>query len=261
MVLHLGGRKSYPDGMNRLRVVVCALTVWLAASCLPAQPLEQPLNLPPDYPAAPTDGIFLSDRAIVLSIEEVKTINKAAAEIKEATGVSVMVVTIRSVEFMGGSVKVGIEEYARGLVNNWNAANPRGQKDVLLLWARDDERAWVQLGSAWPKTQEVSARAITESVIMPLMKQGSYGQGLLAGVKSLGGMVTREFGAQPAAASGAAAPASAAPVEEPPPPATSNLMWLIPVGACAALVVVVAMVRIMARRSAGQGEGISDDYR
>lgn len=207
----------------------------------------------PEYPKPLDPGIYISDRAVVLTIGDVTRLNKAAAEIFETSGVPVVVVTIKSVEDMGGDPAGGIEKYAKDLFNHWGIGSAKDNRGVLLLLSSGDRKARIQLGSAWPPSQDAVTQKIMDTSIVPAIKRGAIAQGLIAGVTDLGAMIAESEAARKGAAP-ATSSAPAAPVPYIPPP-PSAVAWLSPVfwcgGVVIALVVVFGIVRAFIRRGSG----------
>lgn len=259
--------------MKRPGLLAGLLIVWLcslwvahaprAAAQPPSPPPFQPPSPPPvEFPAPPEQGIFVSDRGAVLSIDSTKLINKASAEVMVSTGVPVMVVTIRSVEHMGGDTAAGVEGYARELFNRWGVGNADDNRGILLLYSRGDSKVRVQLGKGWPATQDGVVQGIVDGVIVPPIKRNSAGEGLLAGVRALGAMIeadnVQRFPKRDRAMLPSAVP-GAAPVA--PPPATDVLsslgVWLW-IGGGVLVAVVLLGAFVLSRRGAGGGDGIGD---
>jgi uncharacterized protein len=156
------------------------------------QPTSLSAPLPVDYPAPPEPGVYISDRGAMLSIDSTKQINRAAAEIFLNTGVPVFVVTIRSVEHMGGDASAGpagVEQYAKELFNKWDVGTSQDNRGVLILCSRGDNIVRLQLGKGWPETANVDAGRIVNDVILPPFRRSSAPEAILAGVKAVGVMI------------------------------------------------------------------------
>ncbi|MBI2757029.1 MAG: TPM domain-containing protein [Chloroflexi bacterium] len=218
----------------------------------------------PEYPAAPQAGVFVSDRAAAISLAEVKLINQAAAEVFARTGVPVMVVTIRSVESMGGEAAAGVEGYARGLFNHWGIGRQDDNRGVLVLYSREDRKVRMQLGRAWPASQDAAAQGIVDGVITPPIQRRAPGEGLLAGVRAVGAMIEADNRAKgiPIRTDGLG---TGSPADVPIPldltqqrqSVFSSLggAWIWILGGVVVLVIVAVGIVAAARRSAGGGGG------
>lgn len=216
----------------------------------PSKP-SLPTSHPVEYPAPPVDGIFVSDSGVILSLDEQRSVNKAAALVRESTGLPVMVVTISSLEIMGAKPTVTLVEYGRELFNHWSLASAPDDRAVLLLLARNDRQACVILGSGWGTSQDAFKQRIEATTLIPTATNGGYASGLTRAVNEVGAMFTQAGypkemrGAPAGGVSGSSvSPGSAAavPLDSPPPP--SSLGWVAWVG-IGLMVVIGALVAVI----------------
>ena len=202
----------------------------------------------PEYPAAPVDGIYVSDRGVVLTVQEQKDVNKAAAKVKFTSGLPVYVVTISSLERMGADPALGLDPYARELFKHWSVASAKEDRGVLMVLSRDDRQARVLLGAGWPAVQQVTAKAAADEILLPALKTGRVGDSVLAAINHIDAMfVAAGYSSEMPAGAAGAAGGKLAPVQQPaaapPPPSFVNAMG---VGAWVAIVVVGAVLVVVA---------------
>lgn len=192
---------NLPAGIHHSFLAAALVTLGLCVTHATAQPapspvLSQPvggggvITFDPDYPAAPVEGIYVSDRGVVLSIDQQTGINKAAALVKIKTGLPVMVVTIRSLEVMGADPAKGLDPYAREVFKRWATGTSGGDRAALLVLSRDDLQARLILGAGWPAEQQQAAQRLADGPVLTAVKAGRAGEGLLAAVGDVGAMFT-----------------------------------------------------------------------
>ncbi|MFT3685908.1 MAG: TPM domain-containing protein [Phycisphaerales bacterium] len=233
-----------------------------APQSAPGTPIGQPastsdaapaLVLPPqtiDYPTTPELGVYVSDRAVILSIDSTKLINKAAAEIFLKSNVPVYVVTIRSIEHMGGDAAGGVEKYGRDLFNRWGVGNARDNRGVLVLYSRGDEKIRVQLGSGWPESANADAQRIVNDTIVPPIRRNAAGEGLLEGVKALGLMIDADTAKRFPERAAELSPANyAAPATPMPQQTPLSWLWL---GVGVIILVVIGFVMLALKSRPGE---------
>ncbi len=247
----------------------CSAIGWSQPQSAPAAtPGAQPrvITFDPEYPAPPAEGIYVSDRGVVLSIDQQTGINKAAALVKIKTGLPVMVVTIRSLEVMGADPAKGLDPYATEVFKRWTTDQVGGERAALLLLSRDDLQARIVLGAGWPDQQRLSAQHLADGPVLTALKTGKAGDGILAAVGEVGAMFTAAGfatdaggvpgGLPPAAASPAGKIATDTPVPAVVPSSGVSLSSIGPlawIGIGAAFLVVVALAAVLARSSKRTG--------
>jgi uncharacterized membrane protein YgcG len=256
--------------MKRSFLAVTAALSTLALHLLSAQaPAKQPppeaplpplkVEFKPDYPAAPADGIYVSDRGIVLSVEEQKNINKLAAKVKFSSGVPVYIVTIRSLETMGADPVLGLDGFAKEVFKRWSVASAKDNRGVLMVLSRDEADARVLLGAGWGGTQDAAAARIAAETLAPALKTGRAGPAILDAINKVDAMLTAAgYSSElpvPAsdATSGRLVGAPAPTVVPQSPGGLSRLgswEWIIIAGVALVIFVIAGLVLLATRRSA-----------
>lgn len=224
-----------------------------------------PASYPVEYPAPPTDGIYVSDSGVILTIDEQRTVNKAAAHVKATTGLPVMVVTISSLEIMGAGPKVTINEYGRELFKHWSVQSAQDDRGVLLLLSRNDRQACAVLGAGWGTAQDAFKQRVEDVTLIPTAAAGNaYASGLIRAVNEVSAMYIsagypKEMPAgagagdraSPAALPSGAGEGGSAPVVPPAPGPLGAFVW-VGIGVVAiGILVALALMAIASKRSQG----------
>lgn len=149
------------------------------------------------YPSA-VAGQFLYDKAGKLSEQEFADLNKRLTDYQAATTNEIAVVTTQDLQ--GQS----INEYAKGLFNEWGVGRRDVNNGVLILLSLDSDGrgVWIQPGDG--VDNDIDEESIA-NVMIPHFKNQQWAKGLNAGVDAVMESMPRNW---PAAASTAAAQSS-----------------------------------------------------
>jgi uncharacterized protein len=205
-----------------MRPAIACLLLTLAATRSTASAADIPLE-------RPGGREFILDRAEMITPEDEKRIKESNDRLLTETATPILVVTIESMAKYGGENST-IEEFARTLFDQWEIGratvdNKPHDRGILLLVARDDRQARIELGTGWGLGYDRNANWIMEQRIIPFFKDGKFSEGIVAGVEGLEDMV-RGRDPTPAGPDRLPGPRSVAPDPEPdavprsaPPPA------------------------------------------
>jgi uncharacterized protein len=132
---------------------------------------------------------FILDQANLLSEADKTKIRQISEKVLKDKAAPIIVVTIDSMAHHGGG-GLRIETFAQLLFDQWGVgpakvANTPWNYGIMLLVARDDRQARIQLGAGWRHDKDVQTEQIMEEQIIPRFKQGNYSGGIVAGVESL----------------------------------------------------------------------------
>jgi uncharacterized protein len=197
--------------------LACFMTLFVLVSEVGAAEIPLP---------RPGDREFLVDRADMISPDDEKRIKESNDRLLTETATPIVVVTIESMARYGGD-NATIEEFARKLFDQWGIGHAMvderpHDRGILLLVARDDRQARIELGTGWGLGYDRSSRWIMDERIIPHFKEGQFSQGIVAGVEGLEAMVRgRDLTpAGPDVLPGPRMPAepNASPSADPPPP-------------------------------------------
>jgi uncharacterized protein len=104
---------------------------------------------------------------------------------EKETGVEIVVVTINSIKDFPGTSNRTIEEFATGLFNAYGIGNMPKNDGVLLLVARRDRKARIELGAGYGHRRDSDSRRIMNKKIIPSFRKGRYDEGIIKGIESL----------------------------------------------------------------------------
>jgi len=135
------------------------------------------------------DSGYVSDHANLLTTEEEEQIEHWLWQTESRSGVEIIVVVIDSIQQHPDTPNQNIESFARGLFDAYGIGNMPANDGVLLLVARDDRRARIELGAGYGLDRDDDAQRIMSRVIVPRFRDGDYADGIRAGTKA----ITREF--------------------------------------------------------------------
>jgi len=135
----------------------------------------------------PTGAV--NDFAGVIPDDIKKNMVSLSSEIFKKTGTPVVVATVKSLD--------GAEpdKYAHELYNTWGIGNKGEDKGALLFLAVQERKIRIQTGSGMSKIlPDELAGNILDKDVMPYLKSGDYGQGLLSGMLAIGSVIAKDAG-------------------------------------------------------------------
>lgn len=141
----------------------------------------------------PGDRDFIVDRGDLITPDDEKRIKESNDRLLTETATPIVVVTIESMAKYGGG-DATVEGFARALFDQWEIGHATvdgkpHDRGILLLVARDDRAARIELGTGWGLGYDRNATWIMENRIIPLFKDGRFSEGIAAGVTGLEDMV------------------------------------------------------------------------
>jgi uncharacterized protein len=140
----------------------------------------------PDVGAYPKpDRGYVTDAADLLSAEQEEELEAYCYTAEKETGVEIAVVLIDSIRNYPGTANRSIESFARGLFNAYGIGNMPANNGVLLVVARADRKARIELGDGYGDARDGDATAIMQEEIVPHFRAGEYSEGVRAGVLAL----------------------------------------------------------------------------
>lgn len=132
------------------------------------------------FPEPASDTV--SDFAEVLDATEEGRISRLLSEMRQATGVQMVVVTLAGLE--GGDAGAGIEAYAKGLFNAWGVGGADRNDGILLLLDTSDRAARIALGAGYDPVYDGRAARVLSTAVLPDLREGRFAGGIEAGVLS-----------------------------------------------------------------------------
>ena len=171
-----------------------ALAAFLIVPCytvaqeeMPAVPgTEQGLTQQGNYAPYPEpDSGYVTDLAGLLNRDEEEQIERWLWQVEAETGVEIAVVTIHSIMDYPDSANDSVVSFATGLFNQYGIGNLPENDGVLLLVARNDRKARIELGKGYGRSRDSDAVRIMEGSIVPQFKNDRYAEGITGGVQGI----------------------------------------------------------------------------
>jgi len=155
--------------------LVCALS-----TSLPAQGSQVP---------APVGAV--NDFADVIPLEYETQLNQLARALWEQTGTALVVATF---EDIGGQ---NPEEFATRLYESWGIGTKGEDKGILIVVALKERRVRVETGYGVEAIlPDAKVGGLMDHYIVPYLRQGEFGKGLLSGAMAFAQVVAQESGVQ-----------------------------------------------------------------
>lgn len=151
-------------------------------SAFPQEKKEGKSNYTP-YPKP--DSGYVSDYADLLTKDEEERIEVWLWQVESKTNVEMAVVTIHSIRDYPGTDNSSIESFAKGLFNKYGIGNMPKNDGMLLLIAKGDRKARIELGAHYGHARDADAQKIMDKIIIPNFKNERYGKGIMNGVKAM----------------------------------------------------------------------------
>jgi uncharacterized protein len=181
-----GALSEYRSLMRTLSIphAACAAGApwWLlAALCaaLPAHAIE--------YPEKPPETDYFVDRAELIESDDRAQINAIASALLAEQQIPIFVVTVSSLAAQDAAGK-SVEEYARALFDHWGIGFQDRNYGMLLLVARGDRKARIELGADWAGRHDAGAASVMNELIIPAFKRGDFSTGIVDGVRGMDAM-------------------------------------------------------------------------
>lgn len=143
--------------------------IILALAAFPLQALEAPEMSGP-----------VNDLAGVMSESEKSELGNYLSAVNDQTGIQVAVLTVRSLE--GDS----IESFSMRVAEKWKLGSAEKDNGALLVISVEDRSLRIEVGYGLEgELTDMKSGLIIRKVIVPFFQDGKYGQGIIAGAKSI----------------------------------------------------------------------------
>jgi|HigsolmetaAR201D_1030396.scaffolds.fasta_scaffold04141_8 uncharacterized protein len=143
------------------------------------------------YPSR-TDPV-INDYAELLTAKDASTIRSLVQELRNETGIELVLVTIGSIDDYPVS-DTTIESFATNLFNTWGIGSRERNDGILLLVARNDRKVRIELGSGFPSELSGSMAEVLDTFVLPHFRNDDYSRGILQGVQGIvGGFTNRDL--------------------------------------------------------------------
>ncbi len=121
----------------------------------------------------------------LLTSDEEEAIEQRLWDVEQKSGVEVAVVVIRSIQDYAGTQNGSIEQFAKELFNRYGIGNLPKNDGVLLLVAKDDRKARIELGGWYGHSYDHAANQILDQNLIPRFKSQQYALGIHETVQSI----------------------------------------------------------------------------
>ena len=139
-----------------------------------------------DYAPYPQpDSGYVTDIANVLSDAEEERIEKWLWQVESRSGVEIIVFTLNSIKDYPGTNNQSIESFSTALFNTYGIGNMPDNNGILLLVAKTDRKARIELGKAYAHSRDSDAQKIMNNVIVSEFKKGDYVAGITNGTEAI----------------------------------------------------------------------------
>lgn len=163
---------------------VCGLVCALSLALLLVAPTAYAQS---SYPSR-TEQV-INDYADLLTTNDANAIRSLAQELRNETGIELVVVTIGSIDDYSVP-DTTIESFATNMFNTWGIGSSSRNDGILLLVARNDRNVRIELGSGLPPEAEEAMVQIMDQFILPNFRNDDYSRGILQGVQGIVGRAT-----------------------------------------------------------------------
>lgn len=153
-------------------MILRALALLFAFStAVAAQSLPQPLS----------DTV--SDFAAVLDATDEGRIQRALQQVRDETGVQMVVVTMPSLSVYGGAGQ-RLDAYAKALFNAWGVGGADRNDGIMMLVVTDDREVRIALGAGYDAVYDGRAARVLSTAVLPEFREGRLAGGIEAGISS-----------------------------------------------------------------------------
>ena len=167
--------------MKKIGCILLCLLLFVGISAS-AKALEQP-----------SDRFFVNDFAGLLDDAAEEDVYLAGRQLFEKTGAQVVLVTVDSI----GDEE--IRDYAYKLATEWGIGDEEKDNGVLLILAMEQRKIDIEVGYGLEGAlTDGKCGRILDRDAMPYLRDGQYGDGMLAAYDSLINEVYLEYGMEPA---------------------------------------------------------------
>ena len=149
------------------------------------------LMIPALLPAVNFPGYrgWINDFANVIPSGEETKMTGIARELKQKTGAEIAVVTVPELQGLT------VEQYASQLYQKWGIGSAANDDGVLLLVAVQERKVRIETGYGLePILPDGKTGEILDAYVVPHLREGDYGAGILAGMLATAQVIARDAG-------------------------------------------------------------------
>jgi uncharacterized protein len=128
---------------------------------------------------------YVSDFANVLDPQSRAQLEAYAGQVEQTTGVQMALVTLKSLD------GEPIEDVTNALFRQWGVGKKGKDEGIMLLLAVQDHRDRIEIGYGLEPILPDGFDGSILRGIQPLLRQGAYGQAMIAGAEQIGAEIDR----------------------------------------------------------------------
>ena len=177
--------------MNRLPLLLIVLLLGLSTLCAAAAPEAYRVKDVPNVQL--TDRTrFVSDPNDAIDEADEAALNRRIAALRDSLGVEIAVVVLPAID---GNTYGSARAFANELFNTWGIGNRETNRGLLILLTTGTDKREIAFETGYGLEGELTdglCKLIIDRRMIPVMKNGSYGEGLLAGVEEVRKVLTKD---------------------------------------------------------------------
>ena len=177
--------------MNRLPLLLIALLLGLSTLSAAATPEAYRVKDVPNVQL--TDRTrFVSDPADAIRPADEEVLNRRIAALRDSFGVEIAVVVLPAID---GDTYGSVRAFANELFNTWGIGNRETNRGLLILLITNEDNREVTFEVGYELEGQLTdglCKLIIDRRMIPPMKEGRYGEGLLAGLEEVRKVLTKD---------------------------------------------------------------------
>jgi uncharacterized protein len=134
----------------------------------------------------------ISDFADILPGSDEAEIVALIRDIRDETGVHIVVVTMDRISNFGGWGQ-SFESYATALFNDWGIGDRTRNDGIMLLVVTGTRDTRIELGEGYARAFDQRAEEVIETAILPQFRERRMAQGILDGIKATRDRIVQPF--------------------------------------------------------------------
>jgi len=140
-------------------------------------------------PVLPVPGGAVNDFAGIIPVPDRVSMERLAGELLSKTGTALVVATVFSTEGRDP------DEYANQLYEAWGIGKKGEDRGVLMFLALKEKRIRIETGYGMEGLlPDGLVGSLLDTYVLPDLRRGAYGPGLLNGMKALAAIIARDAG-------------------------------------------------------------------
>jgi uncharacterized protein len=134
----------------------------------------------------------ISDFADILTRSDEAEVSALIREIRDETGVHIVVVTMDRISNYGGWGE-SLESYSTALFNGWGVGDRARNDGIMLLVVTGTRDTRIELGAGYGKAYDRRAGEVIETAMLPEFRERRMAQGIINGVKATRDRIVEPF--------------------------------------------------------------------